>query len=337
MDFKTNVSLSSEQLADLFEIFAMTIRQSNNIKIPLGNSEMTIDVGEHIGLGIEFSQEKSTSSLNLSVQWTTEAKPTEKEPLSIPKAEAPQIHPPSPPEAEPPKPSTQPETPPVAQSTPPQSPPVSTPVSTTAAKLTDRALPYRIELATNTIGTNGGGKFVSAFSTPATSKWQMVVGPQETADLKEDEEEDLFASLESKIKPDKRKKKSTPEPLGLIPTAKTPEVDLDEKEVLQWKEPSPEENVTDDDWKKPSELLKQTKTPPSEIPSPTVPSPKPSATSPKPVANVPPAQMKKPNYDLPPPPSIPAAKRPEGAPVPPDVKKKEEKKNDKKIGWSEWD
>ncbi|RMG35083.1 MAG: hypothetical protein D6732_09630 [Methanobacteriota archaeon] len=356
MDFKTNVSLSSEQLADLFEIFAMTIRQTKNIKIPLGNSEMTIDLAENIGLVIDFSQEKTTSRLNLTLQWVPHAEISRQS--DMPRAEPPQpksiprptetaippaaVPPPasvpaSPPSTAVPPPVSAPASPQVPAS-PPQTVPTQQP-TTTSAKLSDRRLPQRIQLNTTTISGNGGGQFVSAFSGSSSSKWKLAIGEQQQEPPEEKKEEDLFASLDAKIKKEPKKKKAVPEPIGLIPTAKTPEVEVDEKEVLQWKEPVPEENVTNDDWQKPSELLKkQGGTPPP----PTVPSPKsaPQAPAPPRKRPAPSATLKKPDYDLPPPPSMPAANIPKGAPIPPDVKKKQQSKDtkkEKKIGWSDWD
>ncbi len=399
MDFKTSASLTPEQLADLFEIFSHTLRQSQNLKVPLGNSEISIDLGDQISLTIDFSQNTEGSGLQISLGWISgkvqdrsipqaSIPPAPKSVTPPPATEiphpSPQKIPPSP-SVVPPSSTGIPPSPPTPPSIPEVQPPLvsqpqtpttnismpqkttETPIVVENKNISDRSLPQRIKIKTNTVSDNGG-YYINAYQNPKKSKWTLIVGEDEDVSV-ENEETPLFEELDKKPKPSP--KKSIPEPLGLIPTAKVPEINLDEEEVLSWKEPSPEENITDDDWQKPSEILKKSgqqlsSSTPSVPPPPSAPSapsiqkhdpptsssiPKPSRTSnqrtfapsPPPVnrpqPSAPPTNLKKPDYDLPPPASIPPAKIPKGAPIPPDLKKKQETKDkkDKKIGWSQWD
>ncbi len=309
MDFKTQTSLTAEQMADLFEVLALSLRQNQEFKVPLGTSEISIDVAKAIVLGIEYSEGNEQGTLKLNLSWNLQ---------DLKSVEAPSK---SEPKTTQPTPSPQP----TQQFTPIQEP--SPRVVQTTARMSDREIPHRIAISTNTIVGNNG-EYKSAFTKNGSSKWVLAVQTEglEVASQKP-EEEDLFSHIDDRLPT--KKKKSVPATSPFVPGAPSPKP-VEDTEVASWKEPSPEENVTDDEWAKPSELLKRQKASTNE---PVV--PKPTQAPP----SVPKATMPKPSFSMPEP-KVPQPQNiPEGAPIPPDIKRKNEKQapKGKKLGWEDWD
>jgi hypothetical protein len=173
-----------------------------------------------------------------------------------------------------------------------------------------RALPDRMLLNTTTLPLEGG-YWSPAFTKDAESQWteilinqdlenkKWVSGDQVTtlSDLTPDQarpktarssptksDDDLFSELEELDQQKSRQMNNRPEtsnrqnaapaaqPFQNIPKPAQISSDQATLEAKNWKEPSPEENVSSDDWVKPSEFLKQKQSPKDEalnsIPSP---------------------------------------------------------------------
>ncbi len=353
MDLKTNVDLSTNEVAELFALFSESLRTNQSLELPLGDSKLSISVSKDIQLEFEINQSEQNNFLRLTINW--EKIPEE---LSKKSEDASDLRTAAMSNE---KLVTAEESSEILNVEPIQ------PKATTTINTVSRQIPSRVPLNVNYTHVLSG-KYVSAFSKPSPRIWASLLnGDSSTPSV--DEQEDLFSDvLKEKNMPNNQQQ---PKP-------------IDNKYVteeasstnIEWQEPKAEDNYTDDQWAKPSDILKHQREDKVEAVSPPnpkvnplinadIPSPKNTTSSNSsdqmemkpdkvaPNSNIPLSSLPEKNvegqnigkvktnkYNIPAP-SIPKPEKsksekhidkediPEGAPVPPDKKKK--------LGWSGWE
>lgn len=341
MEFDADLELTAEELAHLFEMILEGLRAENKFELPIENTKFELNIGSaKVQSSINIANISGINRLILGFQWkepitkTTATKKVTEKPakeVAVDSEETVQVF-------------------------------EDEHVVTTAEEVfttdepIERTIPQRMILQTTTFG-NDVGYYISAFSPEEESIWERVSDPEQglahekwntqiqhegiptIGEFKHKKEsEDLFEELEKKpikkpIKNTTTQKKSyitksttTRTAVAPPPAAKAKKAPLAEEEE-EWQEPSRDEIATDDDWVKPSEIIKQTQG--GEVAS--FETEKEIVTE----KGLKPSQIAELTEDKSAqPPQPPRPKKPASAPKRPDAK---QESKSKKKGWASWD
>ena len=282
MQIKNSYNLNAEEIADLFEKLATSLRQSNSLKFEIKGNAAELEVGSNFETQLSFSD----GNFALDLAWSSETEEIMEETgetdwrseFDKDMAEA----------------GIQVDS---DEVTPEVIAPVVEEDVTVKAEggsqvVIEKTLPDRVHLNTTTLSFDPG-YWTSSFGLEnqnsnwteieidgdlENTKWSehddSLVAAPSIAPAKtirrpsvEEGDDDLFSALDDlDEKPKSRNDRGKQKPRKVktsgkavaspIPSSKKVVADQQSRD---WKEPTPEDNVTDDDWVKPSEFLKKNK------------------------------------------------------------------------------
>jgi hypothetical protein len=260
MEFNADLKLTNNQLKEFFEKLAENLDSTESLLLPLGKTNVSLRVGSaHVFTKIKILEDEGKNSLSLTFDWIETS--DEEEPISHvveSKAESAKIV--------------------DMQATDEE---ISEFVEVAASGKS--LLIKRKEIDTTTFGYDVGA-YYSAFSQLERSHWDLVIdkdaqlanvkwGASEEVtvgiplieDIEKKPEEDSYQETEASQNNSRKymtegPKKPAPDAPIPAPTATKiikKKAEIKDTNNLEWSEPRVEDNITDDDWIKPSDLLKR--------------------------------------------------------------------------------